>query len=309
MIQIKELESYKNYGRVLSIANGVIECFVTLDCGPRVIRFSFVGEKNIFNSTREELGVLGGDDFENFFGKDKKWHSYGGHRIWTSPESFPETYYPDNDPVEYQKTESGAIFTPPAETENGVQKSLEIKMDADDANMQVIMNVKNITDKPMEFSIWGISVCDKDGTLFVPMNDNDTGLLHNRNISVWSYTDLSDKRIKFGKKYAIIKQERDGEPLKLGFDISKGKAYYKLGDKLFLKTFNANHGTAVYPDGNCSFESYTSQNFLEVESLGELKEVLPGETSTNCEGWSLFRVDENAPVCCDDCIEALLEKL
>lgn len=309
MIEIKEIESYKKYGRVLSINNGVIECFVTLDVGPRIIRFSFVGEKNILNSNREELGVLGGEEFENYFGKGKQWHSFGGHRIWTSPESFPATYYPDTNPVSYKPTENGAVFIPQAETENGVHKTLEIKMDSNDANMQVIMNVKNITDKPKTFSVWAITVCDKDGTLFVPMNDNNTGLLPNRTVAIWPYTDMSSDRIKFGKKYAIVKQERDGAPMKLGFDLNKGKAYYKLGDKLFCKSFNTFHPTATYPDGNCSFETYTSENFLEVESLGELKEVGANQTACHTEHWALYRVDEAAPVCCDKCIDELLATL
>ena len=63
------------------------------------------------------------------------------------------------------------------EIENGAAKSLEIKMDSDDANMQVIMRVKNISEKDKNFAVWGLSVSEKGGTLIIPMNTNDTGLL------------------------------------------------------------------------------------------------------------------------------------
>ena len=56
----------------------------------------------------------------------------------------PRKLLPDLDAVKYEITENGAVFTPNPETQNGVQKQLEIKMDPDDANMQVTMRVKNI---------------------------------------------------------------------------------------------------------------------------------------------------------------------
>ena len=72
------------------------------------------------------------------------------------------------------------------------KKQLEIKMDPDDANMYITMRVTNIATAPQEFSIWGLTVSAINGTLIMPMNSNDTGLLHNRNISVWPYTNLAD---------------------------------------------------------------------------------------------------------------------
>ena len=201
MIVVKELDSYKDYGKVVSISNGIIEAYVTVDIGPRIIRFGFANGQNFMNNHRDQLGFKTDEVFQNYFGKDKKWESFGGHRIWTSPESYPETYYPDCDKVDYKITDTGAIFTPKPETENGVSKVLEIRMDKEDANMQVLTTVKNISDKDLTYSIWGLTVCEQGGTLIIPMNDNDTGLLANRNMSIWPYTDLSNNRIYFGKKY------------------------------------------------------------------------------------------------------------
>ena len=49
MIKIEELESYKNYGRVLSLSNGVISAYVTLDVGPRIIRFGYLDGQNFYS--------------------------------------------------------------------------------------------------------------------------------------------------------------------------------------------------------------------------------------------------------------------
>ncbi len=310
MTQIKELENFKDYGRVVSISNGIIEAYVTVDVGPRIIRFGYVGGQNIMYADRIALGSKTDKEFTDFFGKDKKWESFGGHRIWISPEAYPQTYYPDDSKVEYQKTDCGAVFTPKAETENGVAKQLEIKMDKDTANMQVTMRVKNISKESIEFAIWRLSVSNQDGTVIIPMNDNDTGLLSNRIISVWPYTDMNDNRIYWGKKYVTLSQDTNAiKPAKLGFDLNKGTVYYVLGDDIFRKSYAAYHPTAKYPDGGCSFETYTNNLFIEVESLGELKEVKSGEISEHTENWSLYKKPCEVDFKDDNSIDNLLSKI
>lgn len=310
MVKINEIKNFKDYGRCVEITNGVIEAYVTVDLGPRIIRFGYVGGKNIMQSERYEFGENTDAEFESYFGNGKKWENFGGHRIWLSPESYPETYYPDCDRVEYTETENGAVFTPKAETENGVQKSLEIKMDPDDTNMQVIMRVKNISDKDKKFAIWGLTVSEKGGTVIVPMNINDTGLLSNRVISLWPYTDMSDERIYWGKKYVTVKQDVNADKaLKIGFDLNCGTVYYVLGDDLFCKKYNTLHPTAEYPDGGCSFETYSCSIFTEVESLGELKTVKSGETSEHTECWSLNKIPFTPDYRNDDSIDKFFDEI
>ena len=311
MIKIKEIESYKDYGKCISISNGVIEAYVTVDLGPRIIKFGYLDGANFMNDDRILLGGKPMDkEYTDFFGEGKKWESFGGHRIWLSPESYPETYLPDDRKVDYEVTENGALFTPLADTEVGVQKSIEIKMDKDDSNMQVIMKVENIADKPQEFAIWALSVCSRDGDLIIPMNTNDTGLLANRKIAVWPYTDLSDNRIYFGKKYATIHQDRNADgPAKLGFDLNCGTAYYVLGDDVLCKKYDTNHPDGKYPDGGVSFETYVCPEMIEFETLGELKTLGKGDVSEHIEFWSLCKKTCDVDFKNDDSIDNLLSNI
>ena len=310
MVKVKEIESYLDYGKCVSISNGVIEAYVTVDIGPRIIKFSYVDSQNFMCTERKALGGRSEAPFEDFFGKGRKWENLGGHRIWLSPESYPETYLPDDRPVAYEVTEHGAIFNPLADTEVGVQKTMEIKMDADDANMQVIMKVKNITKTDKEFAVWALSVCAAGGTLVLPTNTNDTGLLPNRAIVVWPYTDLRDDRIYFGNKYATIRQDVNATtPVKLGFNLNGGTAYYVMGDEILAKTYDTKHGKAKYADYDCSFESYTNNIFLEFETLSELKNVAPEEEHVHIENWSLLKVDCKTDFKDDDSIDNLLSKI
>ncbi len=309
MIKTEIIENYLNYGKVLSISNDVIEAYVTVDVGPRIIRFGLVDGQNIMCDDSSVAAPKDDKIFQSYFGKGKKWEILGGHRIWTSPESYPESYYPDLLPVKYEITENGAVFTPNAEIENGFQKQLEIKMDPDDANMQVVMNVTNISNAPKEFSVWGLTVSAKNGTLIIPLNDNDTGLLHNQNISVWPYTNLADSRLHFGKRYVTLRQDPTvNDPFKLGFDLKKENVYYCLGDDIFKKSFPTESG-AKYPDNNCSFETYTNSGFIEIESLSPLKSVQSYDTVSLTEHWSILKKPCDVEWNNDKSIDEMIGKL
>ena len=309
MVTVKEMESYKDYGRCLCISNGVIEAYVTVDVGPRIIRFGYVGGQNIMCDNRAALGKMVDQQFTDYYGQDRTWENLGGHRIWVSPESYPETYYPDMEPVAYEIIENGAIFTPNPEIENGFAKSLTVQMDADDANMQVKMTVKNISDQDQTFAVWGLSVSNAGGTLIIPMNTNDTGLLSNRIISVWPYTNMSDDRLYWGDRYITLRQDVAPKPIKIGLDLNCGQVYYVNRNDIFCKSHHTNHPNGVYPDGGCSFETYTNQNMIEVETLSELKTVKPGGFNELVESWSLIKKPCEVDFKSDESIDNLLSKI
>ena len=311
MVTVKEYGVFKDYGKCVEITNGKISALVTVEIGPRIISFGFTGSQNFMNSNREALGGKPEDKpYTDFFGKGRHWENLGGHRVWLSPESYPETYTPDDKPCKWTATESGAIFTYAEDTEIGVAKALEIKMD-DDVNAQVTMSVKNITEKPMDFAIWALSVCSQTGTLIIPMNTNDTDLLPNRIVSVWPYTDMSDEIFYWGKKYITVKQRPEGEDYKgkLGVDLNCGTAYYVMGDEVLKKNYKTNHPSGNYPDGGCSFETYVCNKMIEFETLGELKTVAPGETSVHTENWTMAKKPCDVDFKNDDSIDEFLGKL
>ncbi len=310
MVTVKEIENFKDYGKCVSISNGKIEALVTVDLGPRVIFFGFVGGQNFMCADRKGLGYSNDGNYTEFFGEGKKWESFGGHRVWLSPESYPETYTPDDKSVKYTATKDGAIFVSQDDIEIGVAKTLELNMSDNDNSMSVTMNVKNISNIPKEFSVWSISVCSANGTLVIPLNTNDTDLLPNRSISIWPYTDMRDNRIYWGNKYITINQDTAAQkPIKLGVDLNCGTAYYLLGKEIFKKNYKTNHKTGNYPDGGCSFESYTNNLMLEFETLSELKTVNKGETHTLTELWSLCKKPCEVDFRDDNSIADMLEKI
>ena len=310
MVSVKEIENYKEYGKCVVISNGEIEAYVTVDLGPRIIRFGFLGGKNILFDNRKAFTPKTDKVYTDYYGEGKAWENFGGHRVWMTKETYPETYTPDDQPVKYTVTENGAVFEQPDDTKNGVKKMFEIKMDPDDANMQIKTTVKNISENEMEFAVWCISVAAADGTLIIPMNTNDTGYLANRTISVWPYTDLSDSRLRFGKKYVTVKQDTNAKvPFKIGLDLNGGQVYYVNGNDVFCKKYENNHPDGIYPDNGVSFETYTNNVMIEIENLSEVKKVASGEENTMVESWSLFKKPCEVDFTDENSIDAFLTKI
>lgn len=119
------------------------------------------------------------------------------------------------------------------------------------------------------------------------MPDRKTGYLSNRVLSLWDYSNMADPRVTWGKEFITLKQDTAAEtPFKLGINNEHGWAAYLLDGVAFIKRYT-HDGSVTYPDNNVSYESYTCDKFLEMETVGELKEVQPGETVYLEENWEL----------------------
>ena len=268
-------------GRTLELSNGKIVVGVTLDVGPRIIKLQKPdGENLMFEDVADNVNK----DVSAVYGEGKKWHIYGGHRIWLSPESL-ETYYPDNAPVVSELKPNGAVFTPPAWTERGVQPVLDLEFVPDGA-LEVRMRVKNISDVKQKLCVWGLTVMKCGGTLTLPLSTEDTGFLANRNLVLWHYTDIRDPRLTIANDRIILTGSTDAEsPLKIGTYLNEIRAFYRYGDTLFTKECISKPGE--YPDFTCNFETYTSELIHECETLSAAEEVAPGEEIIHTEKWRL----------------------
>ena len=306
MTTMKEI-NYSTYGRCVEISNGSVELYVTVDIGPRIIRYGFVGGANMMFEDAQRTICENGEPFDNMFGKGKAWYMYGGHRLWTSPEALPRTYYPDNDPVAYEIIENGARFTPKAQTETGVQMMMEITLCPDSSVVNVYHNIKNISAWESEFALWALSVMSPGGKEVVPMPDADTGLLANRNIGIWSYTKMDDPRIQWGDKFITLCQDENASiPFKFGINNDDGYAMYFNHGNMFVKKFEPIIG-AYYPDNGMSYETYTNNKFIELETLSPLQLLAPGEYIEHAESWALFG-DVAVPSNDETEIRAIVEK-
>ncbi|MCM8766460.1 MAG: hypothetical protein NC917_03445 [Candidatus Omnitrophica bacterium] len=257
------------------------------DIGPRIIHFSLKNypDKNVF----EILPDLTVETEEG------KWHIYGGHRLWTSPEDKPRSYSLDDKPVKIEKfNEFIKIYGNP-EIQNSVEKQIEIKKI--EKGIEVNHIIKNIGRWPIKFAAWCLSVMKKGGFAIIPIIPKKVdkhGLLPDRHISLWQYTDISDKRLILNKNFIFVKQDVEiEEPFKIGINVNENWVAYYIDRFLFIKKFEIEK--KEYPDFGCNVEVYTNSQFLELETLSPLEIVEPQNAIEYKEIWNLIEVGEIKP--------------
>lgn len=273
-----EQVTYKNFGKCIRIFNDTTEVLVTTDIGPRVIRYALIGKENIFCEHYTEEA----------YNNETGWKIYGGHRLWHSPEDDPRTYSPDNDPVNFEILDNGAYVANEIEPMSGLLKEMTITLADEGSDVFIMHNITNKNYWPIEFAAWSISVMAEGGKEVIPMTQKDTGLLHNRSISLWSYTKMNDERVYWGEKYITLQQNPDcgDENFKIGINNDLEWAAYFNNNQAFVKRF-INFKDEKYPDNGMSYETYTCNYMVEMETLSPLDKIESNESINHVELWSI----------------------
>ena len=279
------LSEYKNFGKCVEITNGKIIARITVDLGFRIIYYGTADGRNIMCEDISRVMCKEHEYFDRNYGKGTKWYIYGGHRLWKSPEDM-SCYVPDNFPIEYKIIDGGAEFYCPPQPTTLLSFALKVTMNSR-GHLTVTHYIKNCGAFPYTCAVWALSVLKTGGVEIIPLNKTDTTLLPNNNITIWPYTKLNDKRLKFTDKYIFIRQDVNASgPLKIGAAIKSGAAAYNVDNLLFIKRFPYINGS-VYPDNNCNFETYTNDKMLELETLSPLYTIDPDMTVSHTEVWEL----------------------
>lgn len=276
-----EKVTYEGWPNCYRLANDLVELIVTTDVGPRLIHFGFVNGRNEFVTLPEQLGQTGGDE----------WRLYGGHRLWHAPEAQPRTYYPDNQPVTLEQHSGFVRLIQPVEATTGLQKEIDLALDPEAAHLTVTHRLRNHGLWPVELAPWALSVMAPGGTAVLPLpprGSHEANLLPTGQLSLWAYTDMADRRWHWGRQYILLHQEPgNSRPQKIGARVTDGWVGYVRDGHLFVKTF-AHRPQAAYPDLNANVELFACDFMLEVETLGPLARLRPGEVVTHVEDWHLF---------------------
>lgn len=269
---------YAGWPNCYRLTDGKIELIATGDVGPRIVRLGFVGGENVFGGLEEQFGLVGGEE----------WRLYGGHRFWHSPEAMPRSYYPDNNPIQVESEDGDTLrLIQPTETTTFMQKTIEVKLMED--HVEVAHTLSNEGLWPVEVAPWALSVMAVNSVAIIPQPQGDPkALLPNRTLMLWPYTDMTDPRVHWGRKFVLLRQDPAIEqPIKLGLSADDGWCACLVGETLFLKGFDY-FVDAIYPDNGCTVESYACDRFLELETLGPLVYLEPGDSTTHVERWYLF---------------------
>ena len=297
-----EKVAYGGWPICYRVSNGEVELVVTTDIGPRIMRYGFVGGQNLFKEFKDQLGKSG----------EKEWQLRGGHRIWVAPEMVPESYAPDNTPVRAVIKGDLITLTEPVESGAGFQKEMAIQMAPAGSAVTVTHRIRNQNKAAKRIAVWAMSMMAQGGTViteFPPRGTHDEFLQPTNPLTMWAYTDFSDTRWKFTKKYLALRQDpKNSAAQKTGLFNKDTWASYILGSDVFVKRATAARPAETYPDFGCSYEMFTNNEFLEIETLGPIESVAPQHQIEHVEHWTLHK-NVRIPALTDDAIGRVIVPL
>ncbi|HLK66347.1 MAG TPA: hypothetical protein VKU19_23095 [Bryobacteraceae bacterium] len=278
-----EKVDFRGWPNSYRMSNGTVDLIVTGDVGPRIMRYGFVGGQNLFKLFADQLGKSG----------ERDWQPRGGHRLWFAPEDPVRTYASDNASVYVETGGNSLEAVGRVEAWTGLEKRIVVKMSESGTGVQVVHHIRNAGSEPFELAPWALTMMAPGGIGihgFPPRGTHPEELAPTNPLVMWAFTNLSDTRWMLLEKYLVLCQDpNNANPQKLGSFNADTWGAYLLNEEVFLKRTRPHGQASSYPDYGCSFETFTNEDFLELETLGPLTVLQPGQTATHTERWSLYR--------------------
>ena len=279
---------YAGWANALRLSNGHVELIATLDVGPRVLSYRLLDGTNVLKEFPAQLGGTG----------EAGWMVRGGHRLWTAPEDLTRSYAPDNGPVTLTEIDGGASLEAQPDTVHGIEKEFDLRLGATGSGVELLHRITNIGTRSASLAAWALTVMAPGGTEILPLPAkrphpgppenarSADDYASNQRLVLWPFFDFADPRWTFGSRFIRLRQDAGRGPTKLGLMHREGWAAYHVGGSLFVKSVPW-QGGRPYPDQGCNLETFTNEEMLEIETLGPLVELAPGETVEHVERWSL----------------------
>ncbi len=255
------------------LEDGDVAVVVTISAGPPVLGL-LVEEQNLFAVLPD--ATLDGPDGERF-------RFRGGHRLWVAPEIPSITYRSDDRACAVTEVEGGVAVEAP---EDGAQLAKAITVRRASQGWIVDHVVRNASGRSMTVAPWAITQLRTGGEAVLPIAPHGKGPQADRSLVLWPYTDLGDPRIRLSRDEVHVDAARNGSALKLGAAPSEGRVGYRLGNHHFEKRIDVDPD-ATYADRGAAVQVFVCDEFCELETLGLLEVVPPGEIVTHREHWTL----------------------
>lgn len=265
---------------VETLENGTVTVTVGTRGGPRILGYAFHDGVNRLGTAADAVVTSPLGEFRPL----------GGHRLWAAPERWPETYAPDDGPVDVQRA-PGRLVLRTGPDRAGFERELTVALDRTGTGVSVGHRIVNRGPATVEVASWAVTIMAPGGTAILPQEPRQEGVREAvRALTLWGYTDMSDPRYTFGKELVLVRAApRFAAWQKIGAGNAQGWLGYLRGRDLFLKTFP--YDPAVrYPDRGSNCQIYTQGGYCELESLGPLVRLAPNESTGHTERWTLHRL-------------------
>ena len=214
-----------------------------------------------------------------------EYYLYGGHRIWKAPEDSFYNCPEDNVTV---IAESDKVTLRSGVDASGLQK--EISFCLDENRVRLTHQITWHGQVPIELAPWTITQLPLGGVAILPQSELTAGSAPTRSLALWPYASLTDPRLELHDDLILVHGTADQKYFKAGSYNPFGWAAYLLDNVLFIKRFPVSD-FRMLPDMGSNVETFVWDAYLELETLGGLVLLQPGDAVTFDETWEILTGD------------------
>ncbi len=263
----------------VTIGNGLVTANISPSLG-RIVSFGLAQGNNL-------LWLESANNIEER--KQKKpegWINYGGDKVWPLPQSnWPipfGTSWPPSPALEglpwtlSEHSSTRAVFRSRPIAKLGIRLTREIEIPAGGHSMVIKNRIERYEANPFPVQIWSITqiVSPKYCLLEIPPGSD-------------SFVEFFDKGSAKPAAGGLGHFPRaDGREAKTGTLGSWVAAVYPDG-LILLQCIGVKPG-GCYPD-SASVEAYSNPHYMELETLGEQRHLMPGEAMENLVIWHIMK--------------------
>jgi len=273
----------------VQIQAGRIRLVATTSVGPRVLGLLTEDDRNHFAELPEMTLDCPGSGVI---------HLRGGSRLWAAPEDPRFTYRPDDDAVGVEEIDDGVRLVTRPDPVSETSREIDIRVTGPE-RFAFDYRVVNRAERPQRLAAWANTMMKPLGRAILPVLTGDFdegGFQGQRNIVFWSYSRNDDPRyvVHDGAleiRSAVMAGGLLDVPFKIGTTMRRGwAAHYREG--LLLVKYAGHDEAREYADMGASGQVYSHGDFTELESLGPLTDLDPGDVAEHHEDWAVHLVDE-----------------
>jgi len=283
-----EKVTYRGWIDSYRITAGVYSIVVVPEIGGRVMEYSINGRNVLFES-REEFGKT--------YPVTKEWHNYGGYMTWLAPQE--AWVWPPDPMLDYGKANVEILQSPNGipvlkitgspSLASGMMFTKEISLD-ETGEVVLKQRMHNIGAKKVKYSLWSVTETKAPCFVAFPIKKKskfENGLLY--------VVNESKNSRQFMVRKGICITNYLGELGKIGSDTDGPWMLWINDDLAYAKIIPPMVKGKNYPDGGCSVQVFTSQGkpgYVEMEVMGPITDLGPGEGTETVERWRIFQLSQ-----------------
>ena len=211
-----------------------------------------------------------------------EYYLYGGHRIWKAPE---ESFYncPEDNVSVIKDAEKVTLCN--RVDASGLQKEIAFYLEGNSVRLthRIIWHGTEF----VELAPWTITQVPLGGVAILPQSGIREGSAPTRSLAIFPYSSLAERRLELHDDMVLVHGTAAQNFFKVGSYNPFGWAAYMMEKALFIKRFPVGDFRKL-PDMGSNAEVYVHDAYLELETLGELVWLQPGEAVMFEETWEVI---------------------